>query len=139
MLSYLTEEKRCFHQRYNASYLSHLLDQCCLMDQRYGDSQNVSPSREYICNFVKKILGVKLCASNAGVYGELGRYPLYINIFVRMIKFWIKVINSQNCIIRAVYNVSKYDVEKKGCLNWVYNVRDRLCTTGLGMCGKTPM
>jgi hypothetical protein len=37
--------------------------------------------------FCKEILGVKLCASNAGVYGKLGRYPLYINRFVRIIKF----------------------------------------------------
>lgn len=30
------------------------------------------------------------------VYGELGRYPLIINIKVRMISFWGKLINSQN-------------------------------------------
>jgi hypothetical protein len=35
--------------------------------------------------FCKNILGVKLCASNAGVYGELGRCPFYINIYVRII------------------------------------------------------
>jgi hypothetical protein len=36
------------HQRYNASYLIHLLDQHCLMEHMYGDSHNVCPSREYI-------------------------------------------------------------------------------------------
>jgi hypothetical protein len=80
--------------------------------------------------FCKYILGVKLCASNAGDYGELWRYPLYINRSVRIIKFWIKVINSENCVIRAVYNVSTSDIENEGCHNRVYNVRDILCTTG---------
>jgi hypothetical protein len=29
------------------------------------------------------------------IYGELGRYPLSINIKVRMISFWCKLVNSQ--------------------------------------------
>ena len=29
--------------------------------------------------FCKMVLGVKQCTCNAAVYGELGRYPLYIN------------------------------------------------------------
>ena len=33
--------------------------------------------------FLKRILGVKLSTSNAGVYGELCRYPFYISRYIR--------------------------------------------------------
>jgi len=33
------------------------------------------------------------------IYGELGRYPLYINRYTRIIKFWCKIIYSDNIII----------------------------------------
>lgn len=46
--------------------------------------------------FCKHILNLSSSTPNYMVYGELGRYPLIINIKVRMISFWGKLINSQN-------------------------------------------
>ena len=43
--------------------------------------------------FLKGMLRVKITTINAGVYGELGRYPIYINRFVLAIKYWFKVID----------------------------------------------
>ena len=40
--------------------------------------------------FCKRRLNVKLSCSNASVYGELGRYPLYVSRYVRMVKYWCK-------------------------------------------------
>ena len=37
--------------------------------------------------FLKRLLRVNQSTCNAFVYGELGRYPLYINRFVRIIKY----------------------------------------------------
>ena len=44
--------------------------------------------------FFRIVLNVKSSTSNAGVYGEFGRYPLYSNRFVRIIKYWGKIIQS---------------------------------------------
>ena len=33
-----------------------------------------------------------------GVYGELARYPLYINGYVRMIKYWTKIVKSDTYV-----------------------------------------
>ena len=54
--------------------------------------------------FCKIVLNVKSSTSNAGVYGELGRYSLYSNRFVRMFKYWGKVIQSDNELIKCLYN-----------------------------------
>ena len=42
-------------------------------------------------NFLKRLLNVNQTTCNAFVYGELGRYPLYVNRYVRIIKYWLKV------------------------------------------------
>jgi hypothetical protein len=88
--------------------------------------------------FCKRILRVKQCASTAGVYGELGRYPLYITRYMRILKYWFKVTNSENCILRTIYNVAKSDLLNKGCKNWVYNVKDMLCSNGFGYVWDNP-
>ena len=49
-------------------------------------------------SFLKKILKVKKCTVNFMVYFELGRLPLYINRYVRMISYWLKLLSTENCI-----------------------------------------
>ena len=51
-------------------------------------------------NFCKRILNVKESTSTLGVYGELGRYPLSINRYGRIIKYWCKLLLSNNSIIK---------------------------------------
>ncbi len=55
--------------------------------------------------FLKAILGVKLSTSNAAVYGELARYPIYIQRYVRIIKYWFKIIRTDNCILKVLYTL----------------------------------
>ena len=50
--------------------------------------------------FYKIILNVKSSTSNTDVYHELGRYPLYINRCVRIIKYWGKIIQFDNVFIK---------------------------------------
>ena len=45
--------------------------------------------------FCKHILHLKPSTPNFMIYDELGRYPIAINIKVRMINFWCKLHNSQ--------------------------------------------
>jgi hypothetical protein len=44
---------------------------------------------------VKTILRLKVSTPNFMVYGELGRYPLEIDIKVRMISYWYKLIQGK--------------------------------------------
>ena len=82
---------------------------------------------------------MKTRTSNAGtcIYGEIGRYPLYINQIIRVIKYWFKVVNSNNCIIQVSYKCSLLD-----CINgkqyWTSRVKDILCKNGYGYIWQNP-
>ena len=54
--------------------------------------------------FCKQFLGVKRCTSNMAVYAELGRVPLTCTRLYSLIKYWSKVVVSDNCIIRQCYD-----------------------------------
>ena len=86
--------------------------------------------------FLKRILGVKRNTSSMSVYGELGRYPLYISRYVRIIKYWCKVATSENIIVKTVYNQSVCDCEK-GYRNWAASVKNLLNIYGLGYAFNT--
>lgn len=44
--------------------------------------------------FLKRILGVRITTPNFLIYGDLGRYPLYINIKIRMLCFWSRLLET---------------------------------------------
>ena len=46
--------------------------------------------------FRKLLLKVKSSTCNMGIYGELERYPMYVNRHVRIIKYWCKAVNTYN-------------------------------------------
>ena len=48
--------------------------------------------------FLKRLFKVRLNTCNNMVYGELGRYPLYIHRYVRILKYWFKLQSSDNII-----------------------------------------
>ena len=37
------------------------------------------------------------------VYFELGRTPLYINRYIRMICYWLKLLETDNCFLKNLY------------------------------------
>ena len=48
--------------------------------------------------FCKYLLGVNKKASNLAVSGELGRYPLLIDVALSMVKYWVRLNNTKNKI-----------------------------------------
>ena len=74
-----------------------------------------------------------MSTSNSAVYGELGRYPLYITRFVRISKYFINLYTTKqnNVILYHTLNCLRYNAENiQGCDNWVAKVRDMLQSTG---------
>ena len=41
---------------------------------------------------LKRFLNVSSQSPNVMVYGETGRYPLFVNIFVKSVKYWLRIL-----------------------------------------------
>ena len=41
---------------------------------------------------LKRFLNVSIRTPNVLVYGEMGRFPLYINMYIRSIKYWLRIL-----------------------------------------------
>ena len=81
----------------------------------------------------KQFLGVPIMTPNKMVYGDLGRYPLFINSYVSAIKYWFRVISmSQDRMPNQSYYML-YAKDQSGRFNWVTNVRNILNQTGFGI------
>jgi hypothetical protein len=63
--------------------------------------------------------------SNYMVNFELGRFPLYINRYCRMLKYWFKILKTEHCILKNCYEDKPNDK-----LNWGCKIRDVLCKYG---------
>jgi hypothetical protein len=88
-------------------------------------------------SFLKRVLKVRKSTSNYMVYFELGRFPLYINRYCRMLKYWFKILKTENCILKNCYeDMFESSVFKSNDkLNWGCKIRDILCKYGLIMYG----
>ena len=79
---------------------------------------------------MKKFLCVDKRTPNDLVYGELGRYPIYINSNLRCVRYWIKLIQmNENRLPFKAYKML-YDLDEKGKRNWVSKLREFLCSNG---------
>ena len=64
----------------------------------FGKSKEV---KRIHLKFCKTLLNVKSSICNMAVYGELGRCPLYASRYVRIIKFWCRINESDNILINT--------------------------------------
>ena len=88
-----------------------------VMDTRCGVFTLAKTLKRSIYCFVKKLLGLRKGTCNDFIYSELGRFPLYITRKLRIVKYWIKLCNTNNSILRAVC-----DEMNQGGDNWLMNV-----------------
>jgi len=66
----------------------------------FGDLAIVEKNRT---DFPKYILNVKNSTPYVMLYGELGRYPISINIKKRIVGFWYNLINRENKLSSILY------------------------------------
>ena len=83
-------------------------------------------------SFLKRVLKVRKSTSNYMVYFELGRFPLYINRYCRMLNYWFKILKTENCILKNCYEdmFESNAFKPNDKLNWGCKIRDILCKYG---------
>lgn len=78
--------------------------------------------------FLKRILKVKKSTVNNMVYCELGRIPMCIEREYRMVKYWIKLLCTDNCLLKNCYDemFSSCNTKPKDKQNWCCKIKDIL-------------
>ncbi len=80
--------------------------------------------------FIKQALHVKSTTNTCMLYAETGRYPLSIDINIRMVKYWIKLMNSdQRSLMHIVYQEL---VKNPGESTWANHIQQLLRSSGFG-------
>ena len=73
--------------------------------------------------FLKKMLGVKQQTTSVTIYGDTGRYPLFLKQQILALKNWIRLISlPRSCYLRIVYN-SLASLDVIGETNWCSHIR----------------
>ena len=62
-------------------------------------------------DFLRYVLGVQRNTNRVMLYFETGRMPLYINHFIRMFKYWFKMLQTSNCVLKAAYDFLQSECE----------------------------
>lgn len=95
--------------------------------------ENIEIIERVHLKFLKHILNLKSCTPSYMVYGETGRFPLYITIFTRMISFWANIINSsENKLSKITYMYVRILFDKGQILNpWLCSLKNILDKCGL--------
>ena len=81
---------------------------------------------------IKRFLNVPLKVSNKLVYGEVGRYPLYVNSSVRCIKYWLKLISLDFSRLPKQAYIMLKNLDERGKTCWVTHVKNTLFSLGFG-------
>ena len=83
--------------------------------------------------FCKEFLGVNQSVNNAVAFGECGRLPIAVSYLVKLIKYWLRLIEMDNKRYpKSCYNILK-TLNDSGRVNWTSKVREFLFSDGLGI------
>ena len=76
--------------------------------QKYGEQRKSKKWREKNHMYACKVLSVSQKTPNTLIYGELCRYPLYINMLTKAVKYWLKLVElPHNRLPKAAYETVK--------------------------------
>ena len=80
-------------------------------------------------SFLKNMLGVKQQTTSVTIYGDTGRYPLFLKQQILALKYWIRLISlPRSCYLRIVYN-SLASLDFIGETNWCSHIMSLLFRT----------
>ena len=79
---------------------------------------------------LKKFLFVNSKTPNDFVYGELGRFPLYVNSYVACIRYWLRLITMDSNRLPFKCYKMLYELDNRGKVTWATGVRRCLSSYG---------
>jgi hypothetical protein len=79
---------------------------------------------------IKTFLGVPIQTPNKMVYGDSGRYPLYIDTNIRAVKYWLKLLKMKEDRLPCQAYHMLQDLDSRGGNTWVTMIRKLLSLSG---------
>jgi len=111
------------------AYVSSILNYNCEV-WGFMKAENIERVHRKFC---KRILNVKMSTNSLSLYAEVGRFPLYLDRYVRIVKYFLKLytVKEGNCILKHILLSQRLEIERKNNTNnWSSKVRDILNQTG---------
>ena len=110
------------------TYISRILDYEC---EIWGSHKGEDIEKIHL-NVVKRTLKVRRSTVNSMIYFELGRVPMYVESYCKMIKYWCIILKTENIVLKTCYETMFESSERKfnQKYNWAGNIRDILCKYG---------
>ena len=129
-------KRKCSQMSFNHHTLLSLFDTYISSISYYGcevwGAHAAQDLEKVHLDFCKNILGVKRSTPNAMIYAELGRVPMMCIRKLRMVKYWLKLLHSDNCILKSCIDYFQEELMlKPNCKNWLSNVQNILSEIGL--------
>lgn len=96
----------------------------------WKENKKIEKVHLYAC---KLFINVPARTPNDMIYGELGRFPLFIEAAARCVHYWLKVLKQDNTRYSKMAYMSLFNLHEKGHINWVTQVKSLLCNCGFGL------
>ena len=98
--------------------------------------QNIKELETIYLSFLKSVLCVKKSTPNCFIYGEFGVLPLIIEMKIRIVKYWLKLIRpttTHENFARKIYiQLLLLNITEPNQKTWVSEVKDMFNSLGLG-------
>ena len=113
-----------------------LFDKCIIPIATYGSeiwgANFHSVTENLLIKFCRKQLGVGSKSCAPALLGECGKHGLYINCYVKMVKYWLKLVNIEDVsLLKSCYDML-FQLSKAGRCNWASGIRAILYKYGFG-------
>ena len=95
----------------------------------HRENKQIEKVHLYAC---KLFINVPTVTPNDMIYGELGRYPLYIEAAAKCIQYWFRVLKQPASRYSKMAFQPLLTLHEKGHENWVTYVKSLLCKCGYG-------
>jgi hypothetical protein len=109
-----------------------MVEPILLYGSEIWDYENIKIIEQVHLQFCKRILKVRTTTPNFMVYGELGRFPLEIEVKMRMVSYWNKLLQNEklsNSIYRLLLSLKHNGVQT---FKWLNHVESIFNDSGLG-------
>ena len=95
--------------------------------------ENIKLIEQFHLKFCKRVLSVRNSTPNFMVLGELGRYPLEVRVKLRMVSFWIKLLQNESKLSSILYRLMlSLSKKTKYTFKWIKYVESIFNDIGMG-------